>query len=141
MRNIFMASLALALLCSQAHAAPAFTGEDYSGVYACTGDDAHEGKYQGTVTLKLNPAQSTGPYAAYEFILEVPGFGTYRGEAAGEGDRLGIHFALDEPGTTDHGVGIATLRRDPEGRLGFRKYYYEREYKGGNHGIEDCVRK
>ena len=120
---------------------PAFTGQDYSGVYACTGNDAHEGKYTGTVTLTLNKTQSTGQYGAYDFKLEVPGFGVYPGEAAAEGDKLAIHFALNQPGSQDHGTGIATIAKDKQGRLGFRKYYYEPEYKGGNYGTEDCVKK
>jgi hypothetical protein len=124
-----------------AHAKPAFTGEDYSGVYDCTGDDSHEGKYTGTVTLKLNPAQGTGAYGAYDFKLEVPGFGTYLGEAAAEGDRLAMHFALTDPKTKDFGTGIATIKKNRQGKLNFHKYYYEPEFKGGNYGTEDCVRK
>lgn len=37
--------LALGLACGSVLAQPAFTGNDYSGVYECTGDDSHEGKY------------------------------------------------------------------------------------------------
>lgn len=138
-----LVSAALMLMCAgQAQATPpAFTGQDYSGIYACSGDDAHEGKYQGTVTLALNRAQSTGPYGAYDFKLEVPGFGVYPGEAAAEGDRLAIHFALDQPGSQDHGTGIATMGRNAQGKLAFRKYYYEPEYKGGNYGIEECIQQ
>ncbi|HEY3325728.1 MAG TPA: hypothetical protein VGK14_01000 [Novimethylophilus sp.] len=120
---------------------PAFTGQDYSGVYDCTGIDAHEGKYKGTVTLALNKTQSTGQYGAYDFKLEVPGFGVYPGEAAADGDRLAIHFALNQPGSQDHGTGIATVGKNRQGRLSFRKYYYEPEYKGGNYGTEECVKK
>lgn len=122
-------------------AKPAFTGQDYSGVYDCTGDDSHEGKYTGKVTLKLNAAQSMGEYGAYDFRLEVPGFGTYPGEAVAQGDRLVMHFALTDPKTRDFGTGIATVKKNKQGKLGFHKYYYEPEFKGGNYGTEDCVRK
>ncbi len=137
------AAILLAMLgvCGVAQAKPAFTGTDYSGVYDCTGDDAHEGKYTGTVTLKLNAAQSTGEYAAYDFKLEVPGFGAYPGHAAGRGSQLAIHFANTDPKTKDYGTGIATVKKGKDGKLTFRKYYYEPEYKGGNYGIEDCVKK
>jgi hypothetical protein len=124
-----------------AMAKPAFNGQDFSGVYDCTGDDSHEGKYKGTVTLKLNLAQSTGEYGAYDFKLEVPGFGTYLGEAAAEGDRLAMHFALTDQKTRDFGTGIATIKKNKQGKLGFHKYYYEPEFKGGNYGFEDCVRR
>ncbi len=131
--------LALLLGTHAAFAAPAFTGQDYSGIYDCTGDDAHEGKYTGTVTLALVRTQSTGKYGAYQFRLEVPGYGTYLGEAATEGDRIAMHFALKDQTTKDYGTGIATMSKDKSGRLGFRKYYYEPEFKGGNYGTEDCL--
>jgi len=122
-----------------AFAAPAFTGQDYSGVYDCTGNDSHEGLYKGTVTMALERKQSTGNYGAYQFKLEVPGFGTYLGQAAAEGDKVAMHFALTDPKTRDYGTGIATMKKDKNGRWGFHKYYYEPEFKGGNYGTEDCV--
>lgn len=122
-----------------AHAAAAFSGQDYSGIYACTGVDAHEGNYTGTVTLQLNAAQSTGDHGAYQFKLEVPGFGAYLGHAVSEGDKLAIYFALPDQSTKDYGTGIATMRKDQSGRLAFSKFYYEPEYKGGNTGTEECV--
>jgi len=133
--------LGLLIAAVPAMAKPAFNGQDFSGVYDCTGDDSHEGKYSGTVTLKLNSAQSTGEYGAYDFKLEVPGFGTYLGEAAAEGDRLAMHFALTDQKTRDFGTGIATIKKNKQGKLGFHKYYYEPEFKGGNYGFEDCVRR
>lgn len=126
---------------SEKPAKPPFTGQDYSGVYDCKGNDAHEGAYAGIVTLKLNAAQSTGPYGAYDFKLEVPGFGTYPGQAAAEGDRLAIYFALTDQKTKDYGTGIATIKKNKDGKLAFKKYYYEPEYKGGNYGTEECVKK
>ena len=122
-----------------AQAAPAFTGQDYSGVYDCKGQDAHEGPYTGTVTLTLDRKQSTGNHGAYRFKLEVPGYGTYLGEAASENDKIAMHFALQDPATRDFGTGIATMKKDKQGRPGFHKYYYEPEFKGGNYGTEDCV--
>lgn len=47
-------------------AKPAFTGTDFSGVYDCKGNDAHDGDYQG----------------AYTLTSEVPGLGTYTGSPA-----------------------------------------------------------
>ena len=77
---------ALAVVCSlSAEARAAFTGPDFSGVYDCTGSDDHEGDYRGTVTLELVASQSTGEYGAYNFKLEVPGYGVYLGHAAAQG--------------------------------------------------------
>lgn len=132
--------LLAALLPATAPAAPAFTGTDYSGIYDCTGDDAHEGKYTGVVTLALDRTQSVGEYGAYSFKLEVPGYGTYVGEAAAQGQQMAVHFALPDQSTRDYGTGIARFAKK-KGKWTFRKYYYEPEFKGGNYGTEDCVRR
>jgi len=123
-----------------AQAAP-FTAQDYSGVYECTGDDAHEGKYTGKVTLKLIPGHSRGQYASYDFKLEVPGYGTYLGHAAGNGNHLAMHFALTDQKTRDYGTGIAEMKKNKDGKLNFHKFYYEPEFKGGNTGLEDCIKQ
>nr|WP_269106618.1 hypothetical protein [Massilia sp. TS11] len=122
-------------------AKPAFTGTDYSGVYDCKGKDDHEGDYTGTVTLQLVPAQSVGEYGAYQFKLEVPGYGAYPGQAAAHGKQMAIHFALTDQSTKDYGTGIASFSKRKDGKWSFRKFYYEPEFKGGNFGMEDCVRR
>lgn len=120
---------------------------DLSGVYACTGDDAHEGKYTGTVIMKLRPEHSNGVDASYDFQLEVPGFGAYKGHAAAHGMHVAMHFALPtESGeyggkTHDYGTGIAEFKKNAKGQLSFRKFYFEPGFKGGNTGVEECVRK
>ena len=119
----------------------------FSGKYECTGDDAHEGKYTGVVTMQIKPAHSKGDYAGYDFTLEVPGFGTYSGHAAAHGTNLAMHFALPmESGqyggkNKDYGTGIAKMRKNRQGKWTFHKFYFEPEFKGGNTGLEDCVQK
>jgi hypothetical protein len=130
-----------ALTAAFANAKPAFSGTDFSGVYDCAGDDDHEGKYTGTVTLELVPAQSFGEYGAYQFKLEVPGYGTYPGQAAARGRQMAIHFALTDQSTKDYGTGIASFAKGKGGKWSFHKFYYEPEFKGGNFGVEDCVRR
>ncbi|GAB4058327.1 hypothetical protein [Uliginosibacterium sediminicola] len=112
---------------------------DYSGVYDCKGLDAHEGPYDGIVTLERVPAHSKAGFDAYLFTLEVPGFGRYPGEAVAQGKTLAIHFALDQPGSDDHGTGLAHIQRDAKGRWQFKKFYFEPAYKGGNTGTETCT--
>ncbi|HZX33430.1 MAG TPA: hypothetical protein VFF03_18920 [Rhodocyclaceae bacterium] len=134
----------LAALCAfpyTAHANPAFTGTDFSGIYDCNGNDSHEGEYTGTVTLELVRAQSTGRYGAYAFKLEVPGYGAYPGHAAARGREMAIHFANTDPATKDFGTGIAAFSKTKSGQWSFSKYYYEPEFKGGNYGTEVCVRR
>lgn len=120
---------------------------DLSGVYACKGDDAHEGKYTGTVTMKLRPEHSNGADASYDFQLEVPNYGTYKGHAAMHGMHAAMHFALPvEHGeyggkTHDYGTGIAEFKKNAKGQLSFRKFYFEPAFKGGNTGVEECVKQ
>ena len=121
-------------------AAP-FLGTDYSGVYDCQGQDHQEGPYTATVTLTLVPAQSTGRYGAYGVRLDVPGYGTYLGQAAADGADLAIHFALSDPGPRDYGTGLARVSRNRAGKLRWQKYYYEPEFKGGNFGTETCTQR
>lgn len=118
---------------------------DFSGVYTCIGDDAHEGKYSGTVTMQIKPEHSKGSYASYDFKLEVGEYGVYSGHAAANGTNVAMHFALPmENGqiggnTKDYGTGIAKMRKNKQGKWTFHKFYFEPEFKGGNTGLEDCT--
>ena len=138
-----LSALALSLLlCATAQAKPEpYTGPDYSGTYACTGKDDHEGDYTGTVTMELVRAQSTGVYGAYKFKLEVPGYGAYLGQAAARGKDVAIHFALTDQSTKDYGTAIASFTKNKAGKWSFSKYYFEPEFKGGNFGMERCVQQ
>lgn len=120
---------------------------DLSGEYTCSGIDAHEGQYTGTVTMKLRPEHSKGEDASYDFSLTVPDYGVYRGHAAAHGMVAAMHFALPmvqgEYGgpSHDYGTGIAEFKRNSKGQLTFRKFYFEPAFKGGNTGIEVCVKR
>lgn len=114
---------------------------DFSGTYDCKGEDGHDGAYTSTVTLKLVREQSVGDYAAYDFEMKVPGYGTYPGHAAATGMNAAIYFANTDQTNKDFGTGIAKFSKKPSGKWQFSKFYYEPEYKGGNHGTESCVQK
>lgn len=132
-------ALFTSLSCAQAKSA--FTGPDLSGIYSCDGNDAHEGPYTATATLKLIPEQSAGTNGAYTFQLDVPGYGAYPGHAASQGMTAAIYFANTDPATQDFGTGIATFKKNKQGKWTFKKYYYEPAFKGGNHGFEQCTQK
>ena len=139
--NKLLISLLLLCLSHTVCAETNFTGPDLSGIYECTGVDNHEGKYSGTVTIALILAQSTKHYGAYSFKLEVPGFGTYLGQAAARGLEMAVHFVLTDQTTKDYGTGIASFKKNKTGKWAFNKYYYEPEFKGGNFGMEDCTQR
>lgn len=136
----FLLILSACLFGASLQAKPALTGANYSGFYTCTGNDAHEGKYTGTVTLKIKPEHSYGQYASYDFTLAVPGYGSYPGHAAVNGQQAAIHFALTDQSTKDYGTGIARFSKNRHGQWQFHKFYYEPEFNGGNTGTEVCVR-
>ena len=129
----------LAFLCLSANAQTTFTGADFSGIYDCTGHDNSEGAYTGKVTIKLVKEKSAGEYGAYQFKLEVPGFGTYPGHAAARDLNMAIYFANTVASTKDFGTGIASFSKNKTGKWTFKKFYYEPEFKGGNFGIETCT--
>jgi hypothetical protein len=141
MRVIASFLLITAAACATAGTKAPYKGPDFSGVYECKGEDSHEGPYTATVTLKLVPEQSVSNYGAYSFKLEVPGYGTYPGHAAADGNTVAIHFALTDPAPKDYGTGLARFSKTKAGKWQFSKYYYEPEFKGGNYGTESCVQK
>jgi len=113
---------------------------DFSGTYECNGDDGHEGPYTATATLRLVKAHSRGEHRAYSFKLEVPG-GAYPGHGVARGREMAIYFANLDPAFKDYGTGLARFWRNKAGKWVFSKYYYQPEYKGGNHGTETCVQR
>ena len=118
-----------------------FTAPNFEGVYQCTGMDAHEGAYQAKVTLSLKKHLSYGEYGSYSFKLEAPDYGVYLGEAAQHGLHVAMYFALKDQKTHDYGNGISEFSKNAKGQWQFHKFYYEPEFKGGNTGIEDCVKQ
>ena len=134
-------ALATLFLSATAEARSSAKPIDYSGVYACKGEDAQEGPYTGTVTLQRVPAHSRASYSAYTFTLEVPGYGAYPGHGVLQGRHMAIYFANTDPTPRDFGTGLATFNRNRAGQVTFTKFYYQPEFKGGNHGLESCVRQ
>lgn len=116
-----------------------FTGLDLSGVYSCTGRDAHDGAFKATVTLKRDEKNSSGPFGGYAYQMQVEGFGLYLGSAASHNDHLAITFANENPEKNDFGTGIALIKRTKDG-VRLEKYYFQPAYASGNHGFETCLR-
>jgi hypothetical protein len=140
MRYLFVAFMAFSFGAFASEKAP-FTGSDFSGIYDCKGQDSQEGPYTSTVKLSLAKEQSTGKFASYSFSMDVPGYGTYPGYMAANGREASIYFALTDPSTKDFGTGIAHFSRTKNGKWRFSKFYYEPEFKGGNHGTESCIQQ
>lgn len=135
-----LTAAALLLATSAAFAEPiAFTGNDFSGTYDCTGDDQHDGKFTGAITLALVPAQSTAENGSYSIKFEATGFGSYTGYAAAHGNDMALYFANTDASKKDFGNSIVMLRKNKNDKWQFESFYYEPEYFGGNYGTEFCV--
>lgn len=146
---LFMFLLIVASCAVNAKSLPEHTKNytDFSGVYDCTGDDALKGKHISTVTMTLKPEHSKGAQASYDFVLAVPDGGVYHGHAAANGNVAAMHFALPQEGglyggkTQEFGTGIAKFKINAAGKLSFHQFYFEPLFKGGNTGVEDCVKR
>lgn len=62
----------------------------------------------------------------------------YTGFAASAPKALALYFAHDDPKLQDHGVGIAEVETDQDGRHHLSKYHYTPPLAGGGHGLEQC---
>ena len=114
---------------------------NFSGTYNCRGVDAKEGELFRTVTMEIQPNHSDGDYVSYEFILDDPQFGLYKGFASANGMDVAIYFALDDKANQDYGVGVAKFTRSSKGTYKFHKFYYKPGYEDGKTGIENCIRQ
>lgn len=135
-------SVALSLDARAGHAAamPPFTGTDISGVYACTGTDAHDGKFAYDMTVTLDRAYSSGKFGAYKAQMSGEQ-DRYTGTIVAQGAQLALSFANQDASKKDDGVALATVRRLPHGKFRLAKFYYEAQYLGGSNGFETCTLK
>lgn len=117
-----------------------FTGIDISGVYACVGNDVHDGDSTSTMTLTLDKKYSSGKSGAFKAV-EAAGPVTYNGSVVSNGKQLALDFANTDLSKKDFGVALATLETVSKGKYKIRKFYYEPEYMSGGNGFEDCTMK
>ena len=143
MKINFKLCLLISLLSTQAIAASdqkPFKGLDLSGEYTCTGDDQKDGKFEATMTLALDKAHSNETFAGYKFQLKAHDGTLYSGSATGDSANLAITFNNHDVSKKDFGTGIGKAVKNKSGKVQIEKFYYEPEYKGGDHGTETCVR-
>ena len=135
---VFLAAMALI---SVAEAKPAFTSQNFSGVYACKGNNELVGDYEMTATLKLKRISSYGRFGTYDYSTETENSVTYLGQAVADGNRMALTFKVTEGRSADFSTGVAEVVKNPQGRWSFHNYYYEADDTGGNYGSEYCVLK
>lgn len=138
MKHLVVLSILL-MFTTLAEAKPAFTGQNYSGVYTCTGSNDFIGDYKVKVTLKLNRISSYGKLGAYFYEMETENSASYNGHAIADGNRLSLTLQTSDRRSADSSIGYATMKKDTKGRWTFRKNYYEPNDNGGTNGTEFCV--
>ena len=146
--KIFSAVLGTAffVLATSSHAASTdaqrkpFTGTDISGVYACVGNDAHDGDFTSTMTLSLDKKYSSAKFGSFKVKVEA-GPVTYTGSIVSNGTQLAMDFANTDLSKNDFGVALATLSSPAKGKFEIKKFYYEAQYMGGSNGFEKCTLK
>jgi hypothetical protein len=140
MKHVSNLLLAAAFAVPAAAVADTATAPDFSGTYACTGTDSHDGDFKATMTLTRDKKNSSGSHAGYVFQMKDD-HTVYDGSAAAHGKLVAITFANQDASKKDFGTSIATVTEEKAGGFKFEKFYYEPEYKGGGHGVETCVTK
>ena len=93
MKKIVIVSAMLAFS-SVAFAKPTFTGNNYTGLYECKGENSSIGAYDVVVALRLNRVSSHGKFGAYYYETETVNSTVYHGQAVADGNRLAISFNI-----------------------------------------------
>ena len=115
-------TIAMLALAGTAHAAkPAFTGQNYSGVYDCKGSNDKVGDYEVTISLKINRVSSYAKFGAYTYEVTTVNATTYIGQAIANGNMLALSFPLKSGLNADHSIGIAKIVKNKQGHWSFRK--------------------
>jgi len=133
-------TIAMLVMAGTAQAAkPAFTGQNYSGVYDCKGSNDKVGDYEVTISLKINRVSSYAKFGAYTYEVTTVNSTNYIGQAIANGSEMALSFPLKTGLNADHSIGIAKMLKNKQGHWSFRKYYYEEDNSGGNYGSEYCA--
>jgi hypothetical protein len=122
-------------------AKPSFQGNNYSGLYTCTGSNISVGDYEVLVTLKLNKLNSHGKFGVYDLITATENNVAYQGQAITTGTKLALTFKLSDANQADYSTGLGEFKKLNKGRWQFINDYYEPDDTGGNYGHEVCTMK
>ena len=117
-----------------------FTGVDISGVYACVGNDAHDGDFTSIMTLSLDSKYSSGKSGSFKANVEA-GPVSYIGSVVSNGKQLAMDFANTDLSKKDYGVALATVSSSAKNKFKIEKFYYQPAYSGGSNGFETCTMK
>lgn len=138
MKSIFLLS-SFILFANATYAAPIFSGDNFSGVYHCKGNNTKVGGYEVMATLKLNRHSSQDNFGAYDITTETENAFVYKGQAIAQGHKLALTLNFSDSGATPFTTGIANISEISPGRWAYQNYYYEPDGTVGVFGTERCV--
>lgn len=120
------------------HAMPPFTGDNFSGVYVCKGNNLSVGDYEVRVTLKLNEVTSHDIYGVYDFSTESNNQATYVGQIMAKKHHFAMTFKLLNAPENIYSTGMGEFKKTGYRLWSFNTTYYEPDGNGGNFGRDQC---
>jgi len=113
--------------------------KNYSGVYACKGNNNKVGDYTFTVTLKLNRRVSHDDIYVYDVTGETENATSYFGSALAMDNKMALNLKVSDNKESLAGAGLATFKQIPDKGWMFSTKYYEPDKNGGVSGGDECT--
>lgn len=129
----------LILSTSLAHANNASNDRNFSGVYACKGNNTKVGDYVFTLTLKLNKPNSRDEVNVYDVTGQTENATNYFGKALAIANKMSLAFRISDYKENIFGVGMAIFKLNQEKSWTFTTQYYEPDQNDGISGTEVCA--
>ena len=129
----------LILSTSLAHANNSSNDRNFSGVYACKGNNTKVGDYVFTLTLKLNRPNSRDEVNVYDVTGQTENATNYFGRALAIANKMSLAFRISDYKENIFGVGMAVFKLNQEKSWTFTTQYYEPDQNDGISGTEVCA--
>lgn len=113
--------------------------KNFSGVYACKGNNNKVGDYTFTVTLKLNRRVSHDDIYVYDVSGETENATSYFGSALAMENRMALNLKVSDAKDSTAGAGLATFKQIADKGWMFSTKYYEPDKNGGVSGGDECT--
>ena len=115
------------------------TDKNYSGTYACKGNNNKVGDYTFTVTLKINRRVSHDDINVYDVTGETENASSYFGSALAIDNKMALNLKVSDNKESIAGAGLATFKQIPDKGWMFSTKYYEPDKNGGVSGGDECT--
>jgi hypothetical protein len=131
--------ISLIFSCPVSFANTTSSEKNYSGAYACKGNNSKVGDYVFTLTLKLNKTHSHDEVDVYDVTGQTENATNYFGRALAVGNKMSLAFRISDYKENTFGVGLAVFKYHQEKSWTFTTQYYEPAEDSGISGTEVCT--